>query len=175
MDEQMNELGATAPPADVGQGQGQGQDASQAEDAVDDSAESLAPANASAKYAKLLQAADTLETVKAGLDSLLSLGDTVTPEDVVKVAGGLVGHGLSPSGIATMLVDMPQKGDMLSQWVQQQDQQVVQRTAQLEFVTNTLRHQMGVSAMQGLMEHHLANTGAPPEDPAVMEAQNAGN
>ena len=124
-------------------------------------AQQAAPQDIHAQYAKLMQASDTLDATKASLDALLGLGDTVTPEDVVKEAGKLVGYGLSPTAVATMLVDMPQKGDMLAEWVQQQDQGVAQRVAQLSLVTNAVRHKMGVDAIQGLMVHHAQATGSP--------------
>lgn len=117
------------------------------------------PEELMAHYSKLRSAEQTLGAIKAQLDQLSALGDTITPEDVIVATGRLVGLGLSPNSLAGMLADMPQKGDLLAQWIAERDADIAQRSAQLDFVTRGVRQQIGVGAMHGLMIHHAENTG----------------
>jgi hypothetical protein len=106
-----------------------------------------------ARFNKLTEADARLGAVRSALDSLVKLGDTVSQEDVVKAAGGLVGAGLSAPAIASMLADMPPDGEALQGWIAQQDQGVKQREAQLKAVTGMAQHQMGVEALRALIGH----------------------
>lgn len=119
-----------------------------------------APQNLMAQYQKLQQAGAMLGAVRQGLDSLMALADTVTPQDVVGEAGKLVALGLDPVQIAGMLADMPEEGDLLVEWIAQQDQGIHAREAQLAQMTQAVRHDLGVSAMRDLMAHHFQTTGA---------------
>lgn len=114
-----------------------------------------------AQYQKLQAAESMLSTVRTGLEALASLGDTVTPEDVVREAGLLVAHGLDPVQMAGMLSDMPEGGELLVGWIQGHLVDVSNREAQLAPVMNSVRQELGVQAMHGLVEHHFANTGEP--------------
>lgn len=113
------------------------------------------PESLMSKYQKLMQAGETLSSVRVGLDKLSTLADTITQEDVIKEAGVLVAKGLTPTSVAGLLADMPENSEQLAQWVAKHDQDVTQREAQLEQVTNGIRHQLGVQAIHGLMLDHV--------------------
>lgn len=128
----------------------------------------------SAKFLKLKTAGELLGKARGTLDQLVTLGDVVTPEDVVKGAGSLVGAGLSPEAMAGLLAEMPSTGgsEALAEWLAQQDQGLREREAQLMFVKHQVQHQMGVGAMRLLMAHsaqqlmpQMGGSGeAPPEE-----------
>lgn len=117
------------------------------------------PSQMFAQYDKLMAAGKLLDAVQAGLMSLHDLGDTVTGADVTKVAGELVAKGLDATAMAGMLAEMPEKGELLAQWVEGHLADLAEREAQLDFVTKGLRQQMGVEAMRGLMIQHAQNGG----------------
>lgn len=109
----------------------------------------------SAGYKKLTEAKAMLDKVRLSMDSLVSLGDMVSHEDVVKEAGKLVAAGMDPTSMAGILADMPPEGEALAAWVQQHDQDIVQREQQLEQVQGLVRHELGTSAMKLLSLAHL--------------------
>lgn len=111
------------------------------------------------QYDKLMAAGKLLDAVSAGLMELHELGDTVTGEDVTRVAGELVAKGLDATAMAGMLAEMPEKGELLAQWVDAHLADLAEREAQLEFVTKGLRQQLGVQAMRGLMAQYAENGG----------------
>jgi len=121
-----------------------------------------------ARYGKLMSADKMLRTTRGELDKLVKLGDVVTMDDIVEGAGQLVAAGLDPLAMASLLADVPSTGgpQALAEWLMGQDSQVKQREQQLDVVTRTIRHQMGVSAMRVLMGHAYAGAGAQPQMPA---------
>lgn len=124
-----------------------------------------------AHYDKLMKAKETLDKVREQMDGLAALGDTVQHEDVVKSAGELVGSGLSAAAVASILADMPAlPGEALSMWVAEQDAQVRQREVQLMQVTDQVRHQMGVAAVQHLMGHAVQALRAQSQGPSAISA-----
>ena len=127
----------------------------------------------SAKYDKLTSARSTLDKVRVEMDSLVKLGDSVTPEDVIKAAGGLVAAGLEPAAVASLLGDMPEGGQALQAWVAQHDQDVQQREAQLNQVHRAVRHQMGATAMRTLMMNAAHQAMQPPEALGPAQAPGA--
>ena len=133
--------------------------------------------NLAAKYGKASEARDTLDKVREQMDSLVKLGDSITPEDVIKSAGALVGAGLEPNAMASLLADMPEGGEALQAWIKQHDQDVTQREQQLDQVHGAIRHQLGASALRLLMAHSAAGAmQAPgplsPQGPASAPAGN---
>lgn len=107
-----------------------------------------------ARFDKLEEAEGRLAAVRGEMDHLVSLGDVVQTEDVVKAASRLVGHGLDPRSLASMLADMPtSNAEQLAAWVLSQDAQVRGREAQLASVAGATRHALGIAAMRVLMQH----------------------
>ncbi len=113
-----------------------------------------------AKFQKIVEAHKQLEAVRTGLDSLMKLGDQVQDEDLIKAAGDLTVHGISPQDLAGLLASAPSGGGQALQgWIAQQDAVVKQHEAALAPVLATARHQLGVDAMHVLMAHHMAGAG----------------
>lgn len=110
-----------------------------------------------AQYAKMRQAEKMMDSVKNGLVELAKLGDTVTTEDLIRESGKLVAEGLDPKQMAGMLADAPEKGDLLSEWVDQHLQQSIMMGSQVEFAIRGVRQEIGVRAMHGLMMQHAEN------------------
>lgn len=102
-------------------------------------------------YDKLQEAQEKLAEARSGLDSLVKMGDTVDVADVVKVAGRLVAKGLDPTSMVSLLSEMPDKPEMLVEWLHQHDQQLAQREEDLAKVSLVVRHQMGVEGLRALM------------------------
>jgi len=117
-----------------------------------------------AKYQKASEAQAMLDKVRLQMDSLAKLGDSVTPEDVIKSAGELVAAGLEPNAMASLLADMPTNSEALQSWIAQHDQQVTQREQQLDQVHGAIQHQMGATGMRLLMQNkaHEMMAGAGP-------------
>lgn len=110
----------------------------------------------SALYQKSNDTNQMFAKLKAGLDSLLALGDGVQPEDVIKEAGTLVAAGADPHNLAAQLATMPTSGGQaLAGWVQQQDQAAAANLAKQEPSHAALRHELGVSALRVLAAHHF--------------------
>lgn len=124
---------------------------------------------------KVEESKGRLEVIRQNLDSLLELGDNVTPEDVVKAAGGIVAGGMDAKSIAGMLADMPQGGEALSQWVKTHDADVTQRITQMQQAHSASLHQMGASAMDLLMHHAGQGPGQAPADPMASMMPPTGN
>jgi hypothetical protein len=99
-----------------------------------------------------------LDATRRGLDSLMKLGDLVTPEDVIREAGNLAGAGASPMELAKLMSTMPENGPGLQQWIAQHDQMVTQKEAALKPAEDATRHHLGLSAMRLLVAHAM---GAP--------------
>lgn len=110
-----------------------------------------------AQYSKMRTAEKMMDSVKNGLVELAKLGDTVTTEDLIRESGKLVAEGLDPKQMAGMLADAPEKGDLLSEWVDQHLQQSIMMGSQLEFAIRGVRQEIGVRAMHGLMVQHAEN------------------
>ena len=106
-----------------------------------------------AKYSKATEARAMLDKVRLQMDSLAKLGDSVTPEDVIKSAGKLVAAGLEPNAMASLLADMPQNAEALQSWIASHDQQVTQREQQLDQVHGAIQHQMGATGLRLLMQN----------------------
>ena len=123
---------------------------------------------AKAHYAKTTAADSMLNSVRAELDKLTSLGDTVTSEDVIQAAGRLVAAGLTPMAMAGLLADMPEGGQALANWVAVHDQDVTQREAQLAPVHALVRHQVGVTGLHSLMQQMQTGPGGPGAAPLPM-------
>ena len=99
-----------------------------------------------ARYQKLMSSDKMMEKVKGELDKLVTLGDLVEPEDVVKSAGRLVAGGLGAVPMAGMLAEMPDNSQALQQWLAQHSEQVGKRIDAIKPALAVARHEMGVSA-----------------------------
>lgn len=110
---------------------------------------------AKAQFGKLAEARTILDRARVELTNLAKLGDMVTPEDVIKGAGKLVGAGMSPMALAKLMSDMPDQGPQLQAWLQTHATQLAAREAQLEPVLSHARHQLGVTALRALAAHSL--------------------
>lgn len=124
-----------------------------------------AHANASGQLSKLTQAKSMVSHIREQLDSLATMGEAVTPEDVIKGAGMLVGKGADPMQMASLLADMPQGGQALAAWVQGHDAQLKQNEAQLDAQLDQVRHQAGSAALHVLAMDHIKQKFSAPSAP----------
>lgn len=127
---------------------------------------------AEARYDKLSKAEGTLAKVRAEMDKLLALRDTVSEDDVIDAAAGLVAAGLTAGAVAGLLSNMPEAPQALEAWVAKHDQDVQQREAQLQQQLVLARHEMGVSAMRALIGHS-AESGGGAQAPQQAQPQPA--
>lgn len=119
-----------------------------------------------------------IQLMNQQLASLAKLGDTVTPEDVIKSAGDMVASGsFSPNEAASILSDMPTNGAGIAQWVSghlQQNEQVMEQVAKQHAIA---QHEVGASALRTLVAHHQlgldsGQPGAATPTPAPAEGSN---
>jgi len=153
------DLGAQGPQPQDGQpamppGQGMPQQgAPQAPDTL---------AHVEASYNKLREAQGLLSKVKNGLDHLVTLGDTVTTDDIIQTAGKLIGGGITPEGMASLLAEMPDSNpEQLMMWIAQRDQDVTQRIKQTDAMAQAFRHEMGTLAVRKIMANGQVEQAAP--------------
>ncbi len=126
---------------------------------------------AKAQFGKISGVTKLAEATRAELDKLVSLGDAVDQEDVMKGMAALVGAGGDPEALMATMANsqnpMPEGGAALAAWVQQQDAQVKQHEAQLSQMHAVAQHQLGVSALRLLAGHHIAGQVAQAVQPPV--------
>lgn len=117
-----------------------------------------------AQFGRLSEARQLLDHTRMTLDGLLELGDMVTPDDVVKASGRLVGHGFGSAAMAELLSSMPAVGGQpLMDWLQKHDADVTQREAHMSAVEQTLGHHLAVTGLRVLAAQHLGS--ASPQQP----------
>ena len=123
-----------------------------------------------AQFEKVDSSRQTLLKVRAELDKLAKLGDSVTTEDVIKAGGGLVAAGLTPKAVAGLMATLPQGGgEALAGWVQQHEQMLEQQEQQNQQMHQLAAHQMGASAIHALASHaHEAQAAQAPQAPKSM-------
>lgn len=111
-----------------------------------------------AVHAKLSNADRLLKRIREEMDKLVTMGDVVSPEDVVAAAGRVVGHGVPAKEMATLLATMPtQAGQGLAQWVQLHHGQLQQEEAMVAQAKEAALHRMGTSAVRALAASDLQN------------------
>lgn len=111
------------------------------------------------RFDKIVQTQDQLQLAGRELGQLLSLGDLLSPDDVIKTSANLVGGGIGSHVVAAWLSEMPQTtGDPLMAWVSQHVGEMQQGYQALTPLREQARHELGLSAMRALAGHHL---GAP--------------
>ena len=129
-----------------------------------------------AQFNKFTQSRDMLDKVRVELTTLAKLGDTITPEDVIKGAGALVGHGMSPMELAGMLADMPEGGQALAGWVASKAQAATQTEAKLSGMIQQARGHLGAAALALIAQHAKSPgmSGPPGTAPAPINAMTPG-
>ena len=105
------------------------------------------------QYGKMKQAVGALQVMRNAWDKLAALGDTITPDAVVDVAGDMVAGGIPAVRLAGLLADMPEQPAQLQQWVAQQSQELAPKEAQAQKTLVAARYSLGHAAMQSLMSH----------------------
>lgn len=121
---------------------------------------------ASEMFDKTSETSKQALAVRNELAELSRLGDTVTPEDVIEGAGKLVGQGLDPIQMARMLAEMPQGSEALAGWVNGHLQTLEQQLPQLAQLHAVARHELGVSALRGIMAHAAGHEASPGSSPS---------
>ena len=107
-----------------------------------------------AQFEKLDKSRQTLLKVRAELDKLQKLGDSVTTEDVIKAGGGLVAAGLTPKAVAGLMATLPPGGgEALAGWVQQHEQMLDQQEQQNQQMHQLAGHQLAASAVNSLASY----------------------
>lgn len=108
------------------------------------------------RFDKIVQIQDQLQLAGRELAQLLSLGDLLSPDDVIKTSANLVGGGIGSHVVAAWLSEMPQTtGDPLMAWVAQHVGEMQQGYQALVPLREQARHELGLSAMRALAGHHM--------------------
>lgn len=130
-----------------------------------------AHSHAKAMFDQTNEAMTKLRAISAALKGLADKSDMVSPDDVVKAAGKLVGAGhFSAPEMATILSDMPATGGQgLASWISMHLESATQNLAKLTPIHQVVKHEMGVSAMRALGAHVAAGQGAAPAPGTLNE------
>lgn len=129
-----------------------------------------AHSSAAALFASTAKATAQASSIRNELAELSRLGDSVTPEDVIEGAAKLVGEGLDPMQMAGVLANMPTASGALAPWVEQHLQAMDAHLPQLAQTHAVARHELGMSALRGIVGHAVGGqaAGPPPSSaPAV--------
>lgn len=132
----------------------------------------LAHSQAAAHFDAISSVEDLQKATRAELDSLVSKGDAVSLEDVLKGMASLVGAGADPKALMAMMQGnpsaqppvspMPEGGAGLAEWLRNQDEMVAGHEKALAAAIPGARHAVVTSALQLLSSHHMASqVGAP--------------
>jgi len=105
------------------------------------------------QYGKMKQAVGALQVMRNGWDKLAALGDTITADAVIDVAGDMVAGGIPAVRLAGLLADMPEQSAQLQQWVAQQSQELAPKEAQAEKALVAARYSLGMAAFQSMLSH----------------------
>lgn len=124
---------------------------------------------AAARFQTMKEAVKRLDMVRKELDHLVSLGDTVDTEALVKAAGKLVAGGFGAVQVAGLLADAPEQGEALQSWIAEQDQQVAQRETQAQRALAMTRHELGLTALRHMIG--VSSGVVPTEPPAGPAAE----
>lgn len=117
---------------------------------------------ARAKLDKVEEIAQRQHAVREQLTHLITLGDLVNEEDVVKSASKIVATGVPPMAMATLLSEMPTTGgEALASWIAGQEQQFAAKEAQLNQVLTTMRYETGLAALRMLSAEHFGGMNDP--------------
>lgn len=124
------------------------------------------------QVSKLQDSLKIADQTRQELATLSALGDQVTPEDVIKGAGALVGKGADPMEMAGLLADMPQGGQALSSWLQQHEAKLGQNEQALQQQLGTARHTAAMAALHSLAMNHIGQAfgQGQPQPPAAAAA-----
>ena len=126
-----------------------------------------------AQFEKVDSSRQTLLKVRAELDKLQKLGDSVTTEDVIKAGGGLVAAGLTPKAVDGLMATLPPGGgEALAGWVQQHEQMLDQQEQQNQQMHQLAGHQLAASAVNSIASyaHEAKGQKAPAQMPAAGPA-----
>lgn len=104
-------------------------------------------------YGKIKDMSVLLGHIRTEMDNLAQMGDAVSVDDVVKSAGRLVAHGVTPMGMATILAEMPPGGEALRQWIAEKDLMIGQREQEAKLALGGLRHELGTTSLRLLAGH----------------------
>lgn len=133
--------------------------------------------SAKAQLGKLKNAVSMVDSIRREMGELSKLGDMVTPEDVIRGAGALVGEGADPGHLAALLADMPQGGQAIQGWLSQHEQVLGQNEGLIKSQLGLARHALGVAAFHKLAMHHIETlheqgAQAPQPVPNALEPSN---
>lgn len=132
---------------------------------------------ASAQVTKLTEARNIQDHMRTTIEGLAGMGDSVTPEDVIKGAGSIVSKGGDAMALAGLLADMPQGGQALSSWLAQNESKLQASEQQLNQQLALARHDAGSAALHLIAMQHIGErfgAGVPASQPNV-ESTNALN
>lgn len=112
-------------------------------------------------YSQTSKAMAATQRYSKGLDSLLKMGQAVTPEDVIAEAGKIVAAGEPAERVAGLLADMPETPGALPDWLAAHKVNLAQQMAQLAQAHEAVRHALAVSSL-----HAVAHFSLNPQSPS---------
>lgn len=120
-----------------------------------------------AGYAKVKEHQATIDGIRRELDNLTKLGDMISPGDVVKAAGKIVGGGVAAPAMAEILSSMPNAGGQpLQEWVRRNEATFTGLEAQIGDLRSKMQHHLGVAGLRSLAAHHLSISQPPTGGPS---------
>lgn len=112
-----------------------------------------------ATFGKVKEASGQIDATAEALGHLASLGDTVSMDDLVEAAGGMVAAGIPAVSVAGTLADAPEGPGQLQGWVQEQLQKLAPRQQQMQEALANSGYHLGLSAFRHVLsasaeDHH---------------------
>lgn len=106
---------------------------------------------AALQFNKVKEAHGKISAMRTALNTLLAFGDTVTTDDVVEAAGGLVAAGIAAVEVASALSEMPDNPSQLQTWVQEKSEGLKPAEQQISQALNGASFKLGLAAMNNII------------------------
>lgn len=112
---------------------------------------------AALRFSQVKKAAVQMQALQDGLDKLGALGDTVSFDDVVDVAAGIVAAGVPAIQVAGTLANMPESPSQLQAWIAKQAAALAPQVKKVQGTLAAARYEMGRAAFRSIIAHSAAD------------------
>lgn len=105
------------------------------------------------KFDKIKDASDKVAATRTELDKLIAFGDTVSVDDVVEAAAGMVAAGIGATDVAGTLADMPEQPAQLQAWVKEQSEKLKPSEVKVQQALAGARQALGTASFRSILAH----------------------
>ncbi len=108
---------------------------------------------AAAQFGKLKEAKAKMDGTLREFEKLAAFGDTVSMDDVVEAAAGLVALGVPAVACASLLASAPEQQSQLAGWVQEQIGKIGPKAEQLDAAYAQGAYTLGLTSLKSILAH----------------------